>query len=401
MKDLLNLLYFNRSLLLKNKNQGYFNIKNTKEIIMKIIFIYLFVLLCSYQLHAQTTKNVIEEVNIHNATSEGDLAIVRTFVEGGNDVNLLDSFLQTPLHTVCASVSDHIQRTQELCQGTNFHPDTPFYEQCHLLPSYIQDKQETCPQIISVLVQAGADVNVKSRTNRQPLHLFVTRNEIPLSSIEEIIQKGADVTTSDRFGDTPLHSIFNHPKVQSLPRDNYEIERIINYLLHEGADINAANTFKDTPLDLASLNSTLPIVSHLIERGANVIIAKKSLHNAVSRESFEITSRLLEAGADVSATDPQNRGQTPLHIATNFETPKLDIIFLLIQYGADIHAENENGQTPFLQMAEHGGVQYDRFIRFVELWSNRNSNNIESEPQNNDENEPQSSEQPIYEPPFF
>lgn len=71
------------------------------------------------------------------------------------------------------------------------------------------------------------------------------------------------------------------------------------------------------------------------------------LHWAVDVGSLEISSLLLEKGADVNAVD--NEKNTPLHIASDKGRPKA--VALLIEHGADVNTSwNSNSKTP-LQLA--------------------------------------------------
>ena len=57
------------------------------------------------------------------------------------------------------------------------------------------------------------------------------------------------------------------------------------------------------------------------------------------------------------------------------------MFFLLIQHGADIHAADHNGWTPFLRMVELApGAEYDTFMQFLEWWpSQQLSDNAEED----------------------
>ena len=305
------------------------------------------------------------QIGIHEAVSRGDIQHVRNFIINSyinissasdinksdiNGVNRLDERSNTLLHVTC----------------NNTRPN-------------MEDRQQTCQEIISMLIRAGADVHAENNNGETPLYnitrLFVT-NLVPFQSVLEVVQEGADVgVINSSSGDTILHSIFNHP-AKAINHDTHVEEFIDYYLLQEGVDINARNNKGQVPLDFAALDPRPAVVSHLLEKGADVTMANESLHNAVkmarrrAQASFEIASRLLEAEIDVDGVDDQDR--TPLHIATNKMSPydiSLPVIFLLIQHGADIHATDRNGWTPFLQMANLApGDEYDLFMQFLEWW---------------------------------
>lgn len=86
-------------------------------------------------------------------------------------------------------------------------------------------------------------------------------------------------------------------------------------------------------------------VLDLIARGANVNERDNRLftplHYAVSKGIRPIVSALLDKGADVNARVTSSWDQrTPLHFVNN-----IDILHELFERGADVHAKNADGQT--------------------------------------------------------
>ena len=67
------------------------------------------------------------------------------------------------------------------------------------------------------------------------------------------------------------------------------------------------------------------------------------LHEAAQSGNAASCERLIKAGADVNATDP-DYGLTPLHEAAR--KGYADIVHALLVGGADPDAKNNNGQTP-------------------------------------------------------
>lgn len=207
----------------------------------------------------------------------------------------------------------------------------------------------------------------------------------PPSSIVEVVEHGADVKAVDASGNTSLHFVFLGDRGRN-PTRNYmdEAIEIVDYLLQEGADINAQNNADETPLDEASRYGRDRVIAYLLEKGADARLARGSLHHAARRRLFTMTFMLLEAGVFVDIVD--DRGRTPLHLTITgsnvgygeadiyrLNGMKLPIIFLLIQNGADIHAETQDGWTPFLHMATLVGGSRSRYNEFMEFvgWCDR------------------------------
>ena len=134
-------------------------------------------------------------------------------------------------------------------------------------------------------------------------------------------------------------------------------------LLDEGADLTGA----DTALHRAAVRGASDVVSLLIERGMDVNVVDASsggttpLHRAVLCQSLETVRLLLDAGADVNAK--AEFGTTPLMIALpndrqdvlaredhrrrfpKWTDPRLAMIELLLDAGADVEAVDAYGQT--------------------------------------------------------
>ncbi|KAH9991577.1 ankyrin repeat-containing domain protein [Russula vinacea] len=61
---------------------------------------------------------------------------------------------------------------------------------------------------------------------------------------------------------------------------------------------------------------------------------------------------LVERGADVAAQNED--GETPLHLAS--QEGQVEAVCMLLQHGADVNAQNKNGLTPF-RLALQGGLE--------------------------------------------
>jgi len=80
--------------------------------------------------------------------------------------------------------------------------------------------------------------------------------------------------------------------------------------------------------------------------GFNQNYISNYLFSAVENNDSNEVEKALEAGADVTITI---NGDTPLHAAVRVNSPR--IITLLLDYGADMNAENKDGESA-LQLAE-------------------------------------------------
>lgn len=90
---------------------------------------------------------------------------------------------------------------------------------------------------------------------------------------------------------------------------------IVRYLVGAGANINAVSDSGSTSVRSSCFMTNIPIVEYLVENGADI---KKPNYNGGtclinSVQSDQLCAYLISKGADVNATDIQNK--TALHYA--------------------------------------------------------------------------------------
>lgn len=128
-----------------------------------------------------------------------------------------------------------------------------------------------------------------------------------------------------------------------------ELLNVIHTLLACKIDINSLDRRGRHPLIFSAL--TLPIVKLLIINGAQVSYAMempqtdikaRALDAAIMMNAPNAVQLLLEHKADVNTKFFENN--TPLHFAVGLK--QLEIVKILLDYGASINARNNQGQMP-------------------------------------------------------
>lgn len=116
---------------------------------------------------------------------------------------------------------------------------------------------------------------------------------------------------------------------------------VVKILLKAGAQVNALSDTGSTPVRSACFMTNIDVIKTLIEYGADIHKANKNggtcLINAV--QSAELCQILLDHGVALNKADMS--GNVALHYAV--KEGRIDSVRLLLQYGADVHIKNENG----------------------------------------------------------
>ena len=135
-------------------------------------------------------------------------------------------------------------------------------------------------------------------------------------------------------------------------------------LIQAGADVNATNDHGVTPLALACANiQNAAMVKKLLEAGGNpnsVQVKGETVLMTCSRTGNEEAIKLLLAhGVEVGVKEPW-RWQTALMWAAAKKHP--DVVALLVEYGADVHAQTRGNFTPLMFAAQQGDIDSIRIL---------------------------------------
>ena len=294
------------------------------------------------------------------AVKNGDKDVVTFLTDHGANVAIKDKCGYTALHRACI-----------------------IYHDCS-------------PEVLSCLIENGADVNLSTDNNRTPLMTACEYGHV--NTVTFLIEHGANVNLQDRDGLTAVHYAV---------RGSQACE-ILSCLMENGADVDA-KTFDDcTPLMRAAEIGDTKVATFLIEHGANVDLPDKTgataLYYALKCPGnlCEVMSFLIENGADINACTSYNcctplmmacvktvndqqimsaltfliehgamvnlqdkDGNTALHYVVQekpgFHEP-YEVLDYLIQNGADINAQSNDGRTPLMKAIELSEVDIASFL---------------------------------------
>jgi len=195
--------------------------------------------------------------------------------------------------------------------------------------------------VAQLLLEHCVDVEIRGSDDRTPLHLAVNRGLADVA--RKLIDHHADIMTRDANKETPLHLSTGQTDA------HFDAARL---LLEHGADVHAQGVDHSTPLHNASFWGCVKIAQLFLEHGANVNARDKEgrtplhqvmggLRDTMSDAYFDIVRLLLARGADVDALD--DNLDSPLHRSSSGGSVKATRI--LLEYGANVHLRNNNGET--------------------------------------------------------
>ena len=245
------------------------------------------------------------------AAREGRLNVVTVLIKEGVDVSLPDYDGRTALHFAAGS------------------------------------SENSC-EILSCLIENGADINKGRNDNQTPLMVAAENGHVSVATF--LIEHGADVDLQDNDGKTALHHAFHGSDVSC---------EILSCLIGIGADVNARTNNTGTPLMIAAEKGHINAVTSLVECGANVDLQDKdgqtALHHAMQSPQAsicEVLSCLIKNGADVNAHTFHI--ETPLMLASR--DGHVNVVTFLIKHGADVDLQDKDGDTALHYAASFSDV---------------------------------------------
>lgn len=230
-----------------------------------------------------------------------------------------------------------------------------------ILKSIILDKTSESIDIIALLIEHGADVNLPDREGNALLPIAAREGQVEV--VQLLLDAGADVNgtiTASRFSNNWPVAEDSSALMEATVNNHIEI---VELLLAHDANVNhIEKTHNRTALHAAAHFNYAEIASLLIKSGADLnsrsIIndaGEAPLHWAARRGNSDAIEVLVNAGAnlDMQTTD---RGLTPLMRALESDTNSvfIETITFLLEGGADPNVQDNNGNTALHYAARFG-----------------------------------------------
>ena len=199
------------------------------------------------------------------------------------------------------------------------------------------------PEIVEMLLKAGADPNVENRNEVPALSQACEKGSE--ACVKLLLEAGANVNGTDKMGDTPLAYAGKPACVQLL--------------LDAGADVNAKNSEGVSVLGKAVSNNLSEVVELMAGTGkldrtlCTREMVKVLADQSRGRLEADCIKHLLAAGANPNAKDSE--GFTVLMLAC--EEGRDEVARLLLRNGAKVNATGPGNTTALMTSCRRGRAE--------------------------------------------
>ena len=218
--------------------------------------------------------------------------------------------------------------------------------------------------IVKLLVEAGASVNIANDDDETPLHTAVYRGNIDI--VKYLIEKDANIVDTLNTRDaidlyTPLHLALSCP-------GPIEDEVTMKYL--NIAELLIKKTTDKRNLETTDKRNNTPLLKLI---GTSIRISIKDRYRGMENSelytaALKLVNLLIKKRVNINAAD--NNRNTPLHRV--LKNNDFELAHILMEAGADTELTNNKGKTPLQSIKTEGSNEdYDgadgltRFKEFI------------------------------------
>src|SRR5580704_2592481 len=172
------------------------------------------------------------------------------------------------------------------------------------------------------------------------------------ATVQALLKQSVDVNSTRADGSTPLLWLAHWDDLET-----------VDLLLKAGAKVDAADDYGVTPLSRAAENGSIAMVDRLLKAGASPNLAQLSgmspLMTATHTGNVAVAKALMARGANVNAATVETKN-TALMWAVADRFP--EIVKILIDAHADVHASTAKGFTPLIYAARNGDIEMAKVL---------------------------------------
>ncbi|CAI7635530.1 unnamed protein product [Penicillium bialowiezense] len=292
---------------------------------------------------AYILKNATVDVNIEssgrtllfNACISSRLDAVKVLLAAGADPNILCSTLPPILGGMGSNRRHAPKRVKQQNEPRGF---TALHALTGINNRY--ERPQSSVDCVLAIIQAGADVHVRSTDGKTALHFACANN---VNIVKLLLKAGADPYATDDKGDTILHTNGANDK-ELLPVLHESGLVDVNRIMIEtnGGPIftRLQGNHPESALDFLKYTSNLNMTTSDGYSPLHVLFEKRC-----SNHTFDVVNALLSAGVDPNLRN--KNGDAALHLIKS--SVGADTIRALIKAGADLEIRDAQGQTPLFK----------------------------------------------------
>ncbi|KAL7946527.1 ankyrin repeat-containing domain protein [Trichoderma barbatum] len=364
------------------------------------------------------SNDITKEAALCKAAFKGNWKAFELLLSRGADINAMGSSRGNPLHIACAAQDVDESRVEYLL-SSGADPTiqdeglgTALQAICY---SFYGRDEDTCIKIAKLLMARGIDINAQGGEHGSALkNACASRGKGDVcwyNMVELLLKNGADVNAKGgpygnalqvachignwdlvplllawgadvnaqggAFSTALLAACFKRPK----QGERGDIA-MLQLLLDHGADVNAASSkVFGTAFHAACAAGNMELIRVLLDNGAKIDLQSTGygtpLQFACQWGHTETVRFLLDNGADANelGRSAGGRFKTALDIAFAFTITrnKDEIVHLLLDHGADIHAPRSSFGPIFHVAASSDGIKDNAvLLRLLELGADMN-----------------------------
>jgi ankyrin repeat protein len=296
------------------------------------------------------------------ACTVGNAAVIERLLAGGADPNLALATGETPLMRAARTGNTSVVKAL-LFRGIDVNTKEPTRGQTALMWAAGEGHSD----VVRAMLEAGADVNARSTSGYTPLLFATWKGDLP--TVKALLTGGANINQASSNGVTPLLMSATRG---FLPQ--------AEFLLDQGADVNNAEagyTVLHWATGIWDSELTVPYSGVLSDSAdAKLWLSTGGIHEP---EKLEFVRKLVGRGADIHAQMTKNplrvgggggsavsggvvgnmAGATPFYLAA--QSADVALMRFLKDAGADPTMRKKDGKTPLMAATGIGREQGTSF----------------------------------------
>ncbi|CAG9815875.1 unnamed protein product [Phaedon cochleariae] len=200
------------------------------------------------------------------------------------------------------------------------------------------------PEIITLLLDKGADVNQRDEWARTIIHYAGIHRKMEVLKL--CVDRGADINQIDIYGcSVALYAA----------RENHV--ELVKFCMENGADMNQKDMYGRDAIELVAERGNVELVQLSVDRG--FAINPKVIYHAASLGKLELMQLCMQT-SKVDMNQRDESGTTIIFQAAQGGGEKL--VKFCLENGADINQSNTDGSTVLLNAAERGDLGLMKFL---------------------------------------